>query len=319
MRRFAKPTVVVSKCLEFEACRYNGDKITNATICDLKPYVEFIPVCPEVEIGLSIPRETIRLVDKEGKNHLLQPSTGEDLTESMSEFSEEFLNNVGSVDGFILKSRSPTCGIKDARVYKGIEKGPTIGKANGIFADHVMQQFGGVAIEDEGRLNNFTIRERFFIKLFTLAEFRDVKQSQSIGQLERFHQKNYYLFKAFRSPLLQKLESLIKTYDQQGIFAEYEHYLKPMFQRMARYDSNINVCNEIVERFRTELSSNEYQFYQEMIEKYRQKKIPFSSVQAILKAWAVRFEDQWLLQQTYFEPYPESLLTISDSGKGRDY
>ena len=89
MRQFAKPTIVVSKCLEFDACRYNGDD-SDATIRNLQPFVTFIPVCPEVEIGLGTPRETIRIVEENGVNRLVQPSTREDVTEKMERFSNDF-------------------------------------------------------------------------------------------------------------------------------------------------------------------------------------------------------------------------------------
>ncbi|PAM95776.1 cytoplasmic protein, partial [Flavobacterium sp. IR1] len=102
MRSFAKPRVVVSKCLEFEACRYNGEKIPDKLIEKLSPYVEFIPVCPEVEIGLGTPREVIRLVASGDEARLKQPETGRDLTELMEEYSNDFLSELEEVDGFIL-------------------------------------------------------------------------------------------------------------------------------------------------------------------------------------------------------------------------
>lgn len=90
MRQFAKPTIVVSKCLEFDACRYNGEMIPDVTIRNLQPFVTFIPVCPEVEIGLGTPRETIRIVEENGLNRLVQPSTREDVTEKWSSFQMTF-------------------------------------------------------------------------------------------------------------------------------------------------------------------------------------------------------------------------------------
>ena len=95
MRQFAKPTIVVSKCLEFDACRYNGEMIPDVTIRNLQPFVTFIPVCPEVEIGLGTPRETIRIVEENGMNRLVQPSTQEDVTEKWSSFQMTFTNDIG--------------------------------------------------------------------------------------------------------------------------------------------------------------------------------------------------------------------------------
>jgi len=126
MKEFVKPIVVVSKCLEFEECRYDGEMIRDQTVANLKPFVQFIPICPEVEIGLGIPRDVIRVIDDCGVDTLHQPATNLELTSKMNHFSERFLNEVGEIDGFILKSRSPSCGLDDVKVYSGIEKAPVL-------------------------------------------------------------------------------------------------------------------------------------------------------------------------------------------------
>lgn len=141
MRQFAKPIIVVSKCLEFDACRYNGEMVPDLTIRNLQPFVTFIPVCPEVEIGLGTPRETIRIVEKNGANRLVQPSIREDVTEKMNEFSNAFLQTLPEVDGFILKNRSPSCGTRDVKIYSGFEKGPVKGKGTGLFGGAVIKNF----------------------------------------------------------------------------------------------------------------------------------------------------------------------------------
>lgn len=141
MRQFAKPTIVVSKCLEFDACRYNGEMIPDVTIRNLQPFVTFIPVCPEVEIGLGTPRETIRIVEENGLNRLVQPSTREDVTEKMEQFSNDFLQTLSDVDGFILKNRSPSCGTRDVKIYSSFEKAPAKGKGPGLFGGAVIKNF----------------------------------------------------------------------------------------------------------------------------------------------------------------------------------
>ncbi len=97
----------------------------------MQPFVTFIPVCPEVEIGLGVPRETIRIVEENGLNKLVQPSTREDLTENMEQFSNAFLQTLFEVDGFILKNRSPSYGTFYVEIYSSFEKGPVKGKGTG--------------------------------------------------------------------------------------------------------------------------------------------------------------------------------------------
>jgi len=120
-----KPNVVVSKCLEFEACRYNGQMIHDAFVRKLEKHVNYVPVCPEVAIGLGVPRFPIRIVSPK-ERRLIQPATGRDITGDMSRFCEEFLSSLNEVDGFILKFRSPSCGFKDVRIYQKIPNGEEI-------------------------------------------------------------------------------------------------------------------------------------------------------------------------------------------------
>ena len=115
-----KPVVVVSKCLGFEACRYNGQFEKCDLVEKLKDFVDFITVCPEVELGLGTHRESIRLVKESEATplRLIQQVTGRELSNEMTEFAEEFLFGLPKVDGFILKSKSPSCGMKEVKIYK---------------------------------------------------------------------------------------------------------------------------------------------------------------------------------------------------------
>ncbi|MBP0758743.1 MULTISPECIES: YbgA family protein [Bacillus] len=322
MRQFAKPTIVVSKCLEFDACRYNGEMIPDVTIRNLQPFVTFIPVCPEVEIGLGTPRETIRIVEEKGVNKLVQPSTREDLTEKMEQFSNEFLQTLSDVDGFILKNRSPSCGTRDVKIYSGFEKAPAKGKGPGLFGGAVVKKISHLPIEEEGRLSNFIIREHFFTRLFTIAYYKMIKRNKNMKDLVSFQSDNKYLFMAYNQVKQKELGRIIANQKNETIevvFENYEKTLYELFMRTPRYTSNVNVCEHIFGYFKTKLKKQEKDHFLNLIQKYIEKKIPLSSLLAILKSWALRFDEKYLLRQTYFEPYPEALVEISDSGKGRDY
>ncbi|WPS85805.1 DUF523 and DUF1722 domain-containing protein [Brevibacillus halotolerans] len=317
-----KPIVVVSKCLEFAECRYNGDVLSDQTVRSLAPFVTFIPICPEIEIGLGIPRETIRII-KEGERHLLvQPSTRADLSQQMNSFADDFLQNVGEVDGFILKSRSPSCSVKDVKVYSGWEKAPVVESAPGFFGAKVNTYFPYAAIEEEGRLKNFTIREHFFTKLFTLAYFRQLSSDPTIRNLIQFHAENKYLFMAYNQKLTKELGKIVANHEKkekQQVWNEYAALLPNMFKRAARYTSNINVCEHIMGHFSTRLSTREKDHFKHLLHRYREGKLPLSSMTSLLKSWVFRYEQEYLLQQRFFEPYPEELIDLGDSGKGRDY
>jgi len=166
MREFVKPVVIISKCLGFAHCRYNGQIIPDEFVEKLKPYVEFRPVCPEVEIGLGVPRDPIRVILTDEKFRLIQPATGADVTGKMVDFAESFLNSADEIDGFILKSRSPSCGLKDVKIYTGLMDDNFVSKGSGFFARAVLDKFPNLAIEDEDRLKNYTIRKHFLTTLF---------------------------------------------------------------------------------------------------------------------------------------------------------
>ncbi len=318
---FATPTVVISKCLGFAECRYNGDIIQDRFVQQLTPFVRVISVCPEMEIGLGVPRETIRLV-KEGEDiRLVQPSTGRDLTEPMKQFSLSFLSSLGDIDGFILKSRSPTCGTKDVKVYAGVEKTPVIGKGVGLFAQAVSGTFSHAAIEEEGRLTNFAIREHFLTKLFTLALFRDIKKERSMQKLVEFHAQHKYLFMAYNQTRLKQLGNIVANRERlpiEQVLAEYEAALYSLFAKRARRNSHINVCQHMMGYFKNELSPQEKTYFLELLEKYREQKLPLSSITSVLKSWVIRYGNEYLLQQRYFEPYPPALVDMSDSAKGKE-
>ena len=165
MRNFAKPRIVVSKCLEFAPCRYNGAMISDELVRRLKEHADFVPVCPEMEVGLGCPREVIRVVLVEKQPHLIQPATGRDVTQAMQQFAEAFLAGAGEVDGFILKSRSPSCGLRDVKVYAGADAEEPLRLGAGLFAAAVLRRFPDAAVEDDERLRDAKVRRRFLRKL----------------------------------------------------------------------------------------------------------------------------------------------------------
>ena len=322
VRKFTKPTIVVSKCLEFDACRYNGQRIPDEFVSKLHEYVEFIPVCPEVEIGLGTPRETIRVVLHGEERHLIQPASGRDVTEEMSGFTDQYLSSLPDVDGFILKSRSPSCGIKDVKVYSAGDMPAILHKGSGFFGGAVSDRFIGAAFEDEGRWKNFKIREHFLTKLYTMSTFREIKAQKSMKVLIDFQSDNKYLFMSYNQKELKALGNIVANREKKSIdevLSAYEDHLARMFARAPRYTSNINVMMHIMGYFSDQLSSGERQHFLELLEKYRDGKLPLSSPLSVLKSWVIRFEHPYLLRQTFFEPYPEELVEITDSGKGRDF
>jgi uncharacterized protein YbgA (DUF1722 family)/uncharacterized protein YbbK (DUF523 family) len=313
MREFVRPKVVVSKCLEFEHCRYNGEMVSSPVVAKLKEYVDFLPVCAEVEIGLGIPRSPVRIVLDKKEHRLIQPSSNRDLTEDMKAFCTNFLDSLKDVDGFILKFRSPSCGLKDVNIYSSAEKSGVVEKTAGFFGGAVLTKFPSLPVEDEGRLRNARIKEHFLTKLFTLADFKKVKTEGRLKGLLRFHTENKYLLMAYSQAELENLGNIVANKEKKPIkelISEYEKNLYSSLSKPPRYNSNINVLTHAFGHFSDRLSKSEKTLFLDWIQKYKEGKIPLCPAINLIRAWIVRFEDQYLMHQTFFEPYPEGLMEI---------
>lgn len=319
MNHEIRPVIIVSKCIEFAACRYNGLKIGSPIVRNLKDHVDFIPVCPEVEIGLGIPREAIRLIQADDEVRLVNSMTGEDHTEKMQKFAEDYLDGVGEVDGFILKSRSPSCGTKDVKLYKSIGKVPAMNsKSVGLFGSAAHARFGKLAVEEEGRLTNLHIREHFLGKVYTLARFRQLPVK--MGELVKFQATHKYLFMSYNQSQLKLAGKIVANHEKlpvEEVFKNYRKTLLQILRRAPKISTNINVLMHLMGYFSDSLTPQEKAHFLDQMNLYRQKQLPLIALTTILRSWSLRYEQEYLLDQIYFEPFPKELMHITDSGKGR--
>jgi uncharacterized protein YbgA (DUF1722 family)/uncharacterized protein YbbK (DUF523 family) len=319
-----KPKVIISKCIEFERCRWNGNIIKSNIVKVLKPYVEFQPVCPEVEIGLGIPRDPIRIIKSEDLK-LLQPNTLKDSTENMKNFTEQFLNSIDDVDGFLLKFKSPSCGLYEAKYYHDEKPGSAvIEKGSGLFGRAVFKKFTHLAIETETRLTNFRIREHWLTKIYALRHFREVKYSESYRNLVDFQTQNKFLLMAYNQDLMRKMGRIVANPMRKKfnfVIDEYEKLLFSILGRPPEYTSHINVLMHALGYFKNILSHQEKAFFLDELEKFRAGWIPLFILIELIKAWIVRKDEHYLRQQSYFNPYPSELMNfdIKDAWRGRSY
>lgn len=321
MTQFARPRVVVSKCLGFAACRWNGATIADPFVDSLRPYVNFEPVCPEVEIGLGVPRHPVRVVVEGSAPRLVQPATGEDATERMRAFTAAYLRGLAPVDGFLLKSRSPSCGIKDTRMYPGAGKVAPAAKGAGLFGAEVLARSGKLAVEDEGRLNSFRLREHYLIRLFTQARLRRLQADLSAAALVDFHADHKLLLMAYSQKEMRELGRLVAHQAGRGlaeVLADYEAHLLSALAQPIRFSAAINVLLHALGYFSAGLSAKERALFLDYVEAYRSDRVPLSVPVGVLQAWGARFDEPYLRRQVFFEPYPAGLVAITDSGKGRD-
>ena len=322
-REYSRPCIVISRCIEFDPCRYDGSKIPSPVVAQLKSHVDCIPICPEVEIGLGIPRATVRIVRLEGIDHLLQPATGRDVTGEMTAFANRFLDSLPPVDGFILKGGSPTSGTSGVRVYPSAEKSMAIEKTAGFFAREVLKRFSELPIEDELRLNNARIRDHFLAGIFTLAAFREIEATRDREALVEFHGANKFLLMACHQQLMHEMGRVVASRAQtepEELFFHYRHLLCAALAQVPRYTSNINVLHHALGYFSTRVSGEEKAYCLRLIDRYKEGHATLAEPRDLLRSWVIRFREPALLDQTFFAPYPVELADLPEeiTDRGRD-
>ena len=323
MREFEKPNLILSKCLEYCKCRYNGDKIPDEFVRKLEEYVNYIKICPEVEIGLGVPRNFVRLIKKNDEYKLIDSITGADYTEKMDDYIKNLTSGLQEeeVEGFIAKTSSPSCGSSDSKVYPEAGKVPALGeKRAGYFTDQLVAVFPSLVIENEGRLKNFKLRENFLIKIFMLADLRSVIDSGEIKELINFHSNNKYLIMSYNQSGLNKLGRIVAAHEKRKTEATMNKYRDKLVEAinvLPDTGKRVNMLQHIFGYVSSDISREEREYFLDTLKDFRKDKVPFSLPLALLRSWVIRFKVEYLIPQTIFNPYPEGLVDLSDSGNGR--
>jgi uncharacterized protein YbgA (DUF1722 family)/uncharacterized protein YbbK (DUF523 family) len=314
IKSYTKPNILISKCIEFDNCRYNSQKISSNFVKKLNVYVNFIKVCPEVEIGLGIPRHPIRVIENKKIIKLVQPETKKDVTNDMIRFSKKFLKNL-QIDGAILKSKSPSCGIKDVKIYPTMEKSAPLRKSKGFFGNAVIEKYPVYAIEDEDRLRNHIIKEHFLRKIFLFSSFREIKDKKSIKDLITFHSINKFLIMSYNQKELKELGNIAANKEKKSIkkvLEDYEIHLKLAFSKSPRCTSNINVLNHTFGYISKDLKSEEKKLFLKTINDFKEGHVGLSVPVILMKSWIIRFDQPYLIKQTYFSPYPDEFVEVEN-------
>lgn len=319
---YAKPNIFVSACLEFDSCRFDGTMIADDAVKRMKDVVNFVRVCPELMIGLGAPREAVRLVrnQEDGEAQLLSSVHGVDYTQKMNDFVNGYIEKLKTknIDGFLMKAKSPTCGVGDVKVYRGIGKAHLESARNdGLYGVAIKKVFPDHPIETERRMSNYNLREAFFIHVFTMAAFREMRADFSYKKFVEFHSKNKYLFMSYNQDVMRQMGNILANHEKlpaQEVLDLYETKLRQLLHGEPSKKRRINTLTHIYGYFKKELSTEEKEYYFDAVDDYIDFKIPYSNVLYILKGFAVRFKEDYLLQQTVFQPFPKELLVVMDSG-----
>lgn len=309
----AKIRLGISTCLLGEKVRYDGgQKLDHYLKETLGRYVEWVPVCPEVDMGLSVPREPMRLVGDPGAPRLVTRRTGVDHTDRMVRWAEEHLQELSLMDlqGFVFKSRSPSSGMKGVKVYGKSDVPARTGI--GIFARAFMSRFPLLPVEDDGRLQDPAIRENFIERIFVYKRWHDsISEGSSMKDLMSFHTDHKLLIMS-HSPrhysLLGSLAAKGKRYIFSELCTEYITLLMEGLKFSATTRKNTNVLHHILGYFKKNLSADEKQEMIGIIDAYHRGIIPLIVPVTLLSHYVTKYDEPYLKRQHYLNPHPLELM-----------
>ena len=193
-------------------------------------------------------------------------------------------------------------------------------RSQGFFGEALLAEQPLIAVEDEGRLMNYSIREHFLTRIFTFERFDRVKKASSMTALIQFHSENKYLLMAYHQMEQKVLGKIVANHEQlplERVFDDYETHLKMALKEPLKKGTNTNMILHMFGYVSKGLSSEEKQFFLELLDLYNEDKKPMSAIMTVLYGWVIRFDVAYLKMQRIFQPYPIEILDVLDSGKGR--
>jgi uncharacterized protein YbbK (DUF523 family) len=257
-----KPRLGISACLLGEKVRYDGGDKRDRFLTDtFGLHVEWIPVCPELEVGMGVPREPVRLVGNVSDSRMIAERSGKDWTSNMQRFASERVRTLNELElsGYIFKKDSPSCGMERVRVYN--RDGIPNRAGRGLFASAVMRELPLLPVEEEGRLNDPILRENFVERIFAYHRWqRYAHQRKSVRSLVDFHTRHKLLVLAHSEPHYRKLGRIVAEAKQSPIAAAYEQYSRLFMEGLARHATakkHGNVLEHMMGYFSQELSKEE--------------------------------------------------------------
>jgi uncharacterized protein YbgA (DUF1722 family)/uncharacterized protein YbbK (DUF523 family) len=299
----------ISQCLLGEPVRYDGGhKLDRFLTETLGQYVEYVPVCPEVECGMPVPREAMHLVGEVDSPRLITLKTGIDKTYQMTVWAKKRVVELEKdrLMGFIFKSDSPSSGMERVKIYK--EKGMAVRKGVGLFARQFMEHFPLLPVEEEGRLHDPALRENFIERVFALARWRElIERKENLGTLVEFHTKHKLLVLSHSTKHYQEMGRLVagaKSHPIKTVFDEYQKQLMEALKLRATPKKHANVLIHMVGYFKNQISSDEKTELLEIIEQYRQELVPLIVPITLLNHYVRKYNQPYLRGQYYLHPHP---------------
>ncbi len=308
-----RPKLGISTCLLGENVRYDGGHKLDRYLRDVVgQFVDWVPVCPEVECGMPTPREALRLVGDPENPRLVTSRTGVDKTEQMLTWAKMRLDQLEQENlcGYIFKSKSPSSGMQGVKVYD--KNNVPSKKGVGMFARAFMERFPLMPVEDEGRLNDARLRENFIERVFVYKRWLNYVQNDGSRKgLVDFHTDHKLLIMAHSPKHLSELGKLVaqaKEFDAKELQQRYLTLLMTGLKLNTTIKKNVNVLQHIMGYFKKQLSADEKQELLEVIGNYHKGLIPLIVPITLLNHFVRKFNEPYLKRQYYLNPHPIELM-----------
>jgi uncharacterized protein YbgA (DUF1722 family)/uncharacterized protein YbbK (DUF523 family) len=302
----------ISACLMGAEVRFNGGH-KQSHLCSrvLSEHFEFVPVCPEVGIGMGTPREPIRLVgDPQAPRALGTVKRDMDVTDALAAYGERIAKQLQGICGYIFMQQSPSCGLERVKVYQANGM-PVTGGGRGIFAQAFCARHPDLPVEEDGRLNDAVLRENFLTRVYAYARWQQLLQSGLTRQgILDFHTRYKYQLMA-TNPLqykaLGQLLGNLGQYDLQELAPRYFSQLMQALKKCATRRTHSNVLQHLSGYLKTVLSGADKQEVSQLIQQYRLGIVPLVVPLTLLKHHFRHHPDDYIARQVYLQPHPENL------------
>jgi len=312
MENAEKIKLGISACLLGQSVRYNGGHQLDHFLRDtLGKYVDYVPVCPEVECGFGVPREAFRLTGKPDRPRLITVNTKQDFTERMETWAQKRVEEIEAegLCGFIFKGGSPSSGMERVKVYD--DKGVPAKVGVGLFARIFMEHFPLIPVEEDGRLHDPVLRENFIERIFALRRMAGVRREKNpLRAIVDFQTRNKLLIMAHSPKHLQEMGRLVadtKADTPQNMLSRYQTLLMEALKLKATPRKNTNVLMHMMGYFKKDLDPPEKQEILEIIDEYRRELIPLIVPVTLISHYVRKYDQPYLKDQTYLNPHPIEL------------
>jgi uncharacterized protein YbgA (DUF1722 family)/uncharacterized protein YbbK (DUF523 family) len=303
----------ISACLLGQKVRYDGGHKRDSFLTEIfGPFVEWVPVCPELEIGMGVPREPVRLTGHADRASMIADRSGKDWTAAMRRFSAgraEELKRL-NLSGYVLKKDSPSCGMERVKIYS--PKGGATRDGRGLFAAALMNELPLTPVEEEGRLNDPVLRENFIERVFAYRRWQETAGSpKSLRALVDFHTAHKFQLLAHSERHYRYLGRLVASAKRTPLGETYERYGRGLMEALgvvANTRKHANVLEHMVGYFSKELSPSERQELVDVIEDFRRRLVPLIVPVTLIRHYVKKYGVDYLRNQVYLDPSPKELM-----------